>query len=52
MDGTVIEEKIAHMAGGSSPEAMEIGALADLIRRAGKTPVERNAMYDVVKAYE
>lgn len=51
IDGTVIEEKIAHMAGTSASEVMEKAALIDLIRRAGKVPVERDSMYNVVKRY-
>lgn len=52
MDGTVIEEKITHAAGAETEEAMEKEALVQLIRDAGRAPVERDTLYDVIKAYE
>lgn len=52
MDGTVIEEKITHAAGAETEEAMEKEALVQLIRDAGRAPVERDTLYDVIKVYE
>ena len=51
IDGTVIEEKIAHMAGTDSSEVMAKAALIELIQRAGKVPVERDSMYNIVESY-
>lgn len=51
IDGTVVEEKIAHMAGGTSSEALEKDALVNLIQRAGKIPVERDSLYNIIKEY-
>jgi len=51
IDGTVVEEKIAHMAGGRSGEVMERDMLVDIIRRAGKIPVERDSLYNTVREY-
>lgn len=52
MDGTVIEEKITHAAGAETEETMEKEALVQLIRDAGRVPVERDTLYDVIKVYE
>jgi aminodeoxyfutalosine synthase len=48
LDGTVQEEKIYHMAGARTPEAMSTTAIRRLIRRAGREPVERDTLYNVV----
>jgi len=45
IEGTVIEEKITHMAGGTSGESLTREQLVHLIRNAGKIPVERDALY-------
>jgi len=49
IDGTVIEEKITHSAGAMTGERLTKDRLIHLIRRAGKTPVERDALYRAVK---
>ena len=48
LDGTVQEEKIYHMAGARTPEAMTTGAIRRLIRAAGRDPIERDTLYNVV----
>jgi aminodeoxyfutalosine synthase len=48
LDGTVQEEKIYHMAGARTPEVMSTGAIRRLIRAAGREPVERDTLYNVV----
>lgn len=48
LDGTVQEEKIYHMAGSKTPEAMTTRQIARLIRAAGRVPVERDTLYNVV----
>ncbi len=45
LDGTVVEEKIAHDAGATSREAMGRDELVALIREAGKVPMERDTLY-------
>jgi aminodeoxyfutalosine synthase len=45
IDGTVVEEKIAHMAGAETPEALSVTELRRMITEAGRTPVERNTIY-------
>ena len=49
IDGTVIEENIYRMAGSDTPEGMSVTALKNLIRDAGRVPVERNSIYQAVK---
>ncbi|PLY02980.1 MAG: aminofutalosine synthase MqnE [Desulfuromonas sp.] len=51
LDGTVIEEKIGHDAGAESPQALSKDQLLDLIRIAGKKPVERNTLYEELRSY-
>lgn len=52
IDGTVVEEKIAHAAGTESSEQMTKTELLTLIRKAGKIPVERDTTYNVLKVYD
>jgi aminodeoxyfutalosine synthase len=52
LDGTVQEEKIYHMAGARTPEAMSTSAIRRLIRAAGRDPVERDTLYNVVTGPE
>ena len=47
LDGTVQEERIYHMAGSRTPEAMTTTAIRRLIRAAGREPVERDTLYNV-----
>jgi aminodeoxyfutalosine synthase len=49
LDGTVQEEKIYHMAGARTPETMSTSAIRRLIRAAGREPVERDTLYNVVR---
>jgi len=48
LDGTVQEEKIYHMAGAQTPEAMTPSEIERLITAAGREPVERDTLYRVV----
>jgi aminodeoxyfutalosine synthase len=48
LDGTVQEEKIYHMAGARTPEAMTTGEIRRLIRAAGRDPIERDTLYNVI----
>jgi aminodeoxyfutalosine synthase len=51
MDGTILEERIAHAALAGSPVGVARDRLLHLIREAGKLPVERDAVYNVVRRY-
>ena len=48
LDGTVQEEKIYHMAGARTPETMTTSAIRRLIRAAGREPIERDTLYNVI----
>ncbi len=48
IDGTVVEEKIYHDAGATTPEHLTREALEKLIRAAGCVPVERDTLYNRV----
>ncbi len=52
IDGTVIEEKIYHDAGATTPQGMRRADLVRLITEAGRTPFERDTMYRAVTRSE
>ena len=52
IDGTVIEEKIYHDAGATTPQGMRREELMRLIRAAGREPFERDTMYRAVTRSE
>ncbi len=52
MEGTMVREKIYHEAGAHTAQAMSLDALLRLIRGAGKTPVERDSFYNVVRTFD
>ncbi|NWF52854.1 MAG: aminofutalosine synthase MqnE [Nitrospirae bacterium] len=52
LSGTVIEEKITHSAGALSEESMTPEELENLIRMAGKIPVERDCFYKEIRGKE
>ena len=49
LDGTVMEERIGHMAGASSAEALTPEELQTLIRAAGHQPVQRDTFFKPVQ---
>ena len=51
LDGTIGVEKIAHAALARSPVGMAEDAMVQTIREAGKIPVQRDALYRVIKEY-
>lgn len=51
VDGTLIEERIVHAAGSPTPQGLTKEALAAFIQAAGRTPIERDAVYNVVKVW-
>lgn len=51
LDGTVVEEQIGHDAGADSPQALSKERIISMIRKAGRTPVERDTLYNELKAY-
>ena len=52
IDGTIGEEKIMHAADAASPVSLTRGRLVDMIREAGCTPVERDAIYNTLNIYD
>jgi aminodeoxyfutalosine synthase len=52
LDGTVIEEKIYHDAGATTPQGMTRKELCRLITEAGRVPVERDTLYHAVTRSE
>jgi aminodeoxyfutalosine synthase len=52
MDGTVVEEKIYHDAGATTPQGLTRKDLCRLIVEAGRTPVERDTLYHPVTRSE
>jgi aminodeoxyfutalosine synthase len=52
IDGTVIEEKIYHDAGATTPQGMRRQELMRLITAAGRVPVERDTLYRSVMRTE
>ena len=52
IDGTVVEEKIYHDAGATTPQGMRRQDLIRLITEAGREPVERDTLYRSVTRVE
>ncbi len=52
IDGTVVEEKIVHMAGAKTPVGLTIDQLQRLIRDAGRIPVQRDSLYNVLERFD
>jgi len=50
-DGTIMREKIIHDAGAPSEFGHSRDFMVNMIKNAGYTPVERDALYNVVKVY-
>jgi aminodeoxyfutalosine synthase len=51
IDGTVTEEKIAHDAGAPTAQSLSVHDLCRLIREAGRRPLERDTVFNVVKEW-
>jgi aminodeoxyfutalosine synthase len=49
LDGTVVEEKIAHDAGAATVQSMTKSELIRSIKNAGFDPVQRDTLYNVVE---
>lgn len=45
LHGTIIEEKIFHMAGATTPQQQTVAALEHAIREAGRLPMQRDSYY-------
>jgi aminodeoxyfutalosine synthase len=51
VNGTLEDEKIAHMAQATSPAGLATEQILRIIRDAGKVAVERDALYNVVRVW-
>jgi aminodeoxyfutalosine synthase len=51
MDGTVKEEVITHMAGAETDQAIGSTTLVRLIKEAGRIPVQRDTLYNVIEVH-
>ena len=49
LHGTIVEEKIFHMAGAGSPQLQTETAMIKAIREAGRVPVQRNTFYEPIR---
>ena len=49
LDGTVVEERIYHMAGADTAQQLTRGQLERVVREAGFRPVERDTLYNPVE---
>src|SRR4051812_43275207 len=49
LHGTILEEKIFHMAGATTPQQQTAAALEHAIREAGREPVQRDSYYRHVR---
>ncbi len=46
LHGTIMEEKIFHMAGSKTPQGQTVAALENAIREAGREPMQRDSHYN------
>lgn len=51
LEGTVVKERIYHMAGAGTPQGLSWNEIIRLIRDAGKRPLERDALYRELKEW-
>jgi aminodeoxyfutalosine synthase len=50
LHGTIIEERIFHMAGARTPQQQTVEALEKAIREAGRVAVQRNSFYERISS--
>ena len=48
-DGTVVDERITHMAGCETPVGVTEDRLRNLIKKAGREPARRDALYNIIE---
>lgn len=51
LDGTVMEEQIVHAAGSESSHMMPKQAFIGMIKEAGRIPVERDTLYNMLRTF-
>ena len=50
--GTIVEERIFHMAGATSPQLQTEAEMVKAIREASRVPVQRNTFYEPIRVLE
>jgi len=50
LHGTIIEERIFHMAGARTPQQQTVEVLEKAIREAGRVPMQRNSFYERISS--
>ncbi len=51
LEGTVVLEKITHDAGADTPVGLSFDEIINLIKDAGKRPVERDSLYNTIREF-
>lgn len=51
LHGTILDERIFHMAGASTPQQQTIEAMCKAIREAGLIPTQRDTFYQPIREY-
>jgi aminodeoxyfutalosine synthase len=51
VNGTLVDERIAHAAKAESPAGLAREQILRMVRDAGRVPVERDALYNVLKVW-
>lgn len=51
IDGTIVHETIYKAAGTRSPGALSVADIVRLVREAGRIPVERDTLYNVIREW-
>ena len=51
VNGTLVDERIAHAARAESPAGLAREQILRMVRDAGRVPVERDALYNVIKVW-
>jgi len=46
LHGTIMEEKVFHMAGAKTPQELTVETLQKIIREAGRVPMQRDSYYE------
>jgi aminodeoxyfutalosine synthase len=49
--GTLVEETIHHEAGSETPQGMTKNDLIHMILRAGRAPIQRDTLYNIIREY-
>jgi aminodeoxyfutalosine synthase len=52
LHGTILDERIFQMAGGTSGQSQTEAAMVRAIREAGLTPVQRNTFYEPIRVWD